>query len=132
MGIDVIRGVPGATGDYSSDLRLAPALDCLTSGRFDFTKAAGMLRELWDSVAVGTTIAVTADHSTPCAVGDHTCDPVPFCVATKGVDVVTQFDEFASARGGLGRFIGSSMLDVALRNNGGGGLRSLILPPSTC
>jgi 2,3-bisphosphoglycerate-independent phosphoglycerate mutase len=61
-------------------------------------------------------LALTADHSTPCCVKDHTGDPVPLVIYGKGVrtDRVRTFDEIACAEGGLGRLRGVDLLPVLM------------------
>ncbi len=65
-----------------------------------------------------TYIAITADHSTPCAIREHSADPVPVLIHGEGVlvDDVEVFGERACARGGLCRIRGNdfllSMLDM--------------------
>jgi len=59
---------------------------------------------------------LTADHSTPIAVMDHTGDPVPLVI--KGPDVrvdqVNQFHERAAANGGLCRIRGSDIMNILM------------------
>jgi 2,3-bisphosphoglycerate-independent phosphoglycerate mutase len=59
---------------------------------------------------------LTADHSTPIAVMDHTGDPVPLVI--KGPDVrvdqVNQFHERAAANGGLSRIRGSDIMNILM------------------
>jgi 2,3-bisphosphoglycerate-independent phosphoglycerate mutase len=57
-------------------------------------------------------IAITADHSTPCAIREHSADPVPVVIHGEGVlvDDVTTFGERACARGGLGRIRANDFL----------------------
>ncbi|KPJ63901.1 phosphoglycerate mutase [candidate division KD3-62 bacterium DG_56] len=59
-------------------------------------------------------LAVTADHSTPCAVGDHSGDPVPIAIIGPGVrtDSVTTFGERPCAHGGLHRIRGSDLMNI--------------------
>ncbi len=61
-----------------------------------------------------TVVCLTADHSTPVAVGDHTADPVPVVIWTADArrDPVEEYDEISAARGCLGRFSGLHLLDV--------------------
>ncbi|WP_457619938.1 2,3-bisphosphoglycerate-independent phosphoglycerate mutase [Methanopyrus sp.] len=61
-----------------------------------------------------TVVCLTADHSTPVTVGDHTADPVPVAIWTVDArrDPVEGYDEIAAARGCLGRFSGLRLLDV--------------------
>ena len=63
-----------------------------------------------------TIVALTADHSTPVIVGDHSGDPVPIAVVGKGVrvDDVKNFDEISGAKGGLGRIKGLDLMPLLL------------------
>ena len=59
---------------------------------------------------------LTADHSTPVSVMDHTGDPVPIII--KGpevkVDNVNCFNEKAAAYGGLCRIRGSDIMNILM------------------
>ena len=61
-------------------------------------------------------LVVTGDHTTACAIRDHTGEPVP--VALWGPDVrsdaVTTFGERSCATGGLGRLRGRDLLPVII------------------
>ncbi|WP_409199886.1 2,3-bisphosphoglycerate-independent phosphoglycerate mutase [Methanobrevibacter sp. DSM 116169] len=61
-------------------------------------------------------IFLTADHSTPISVMNHSGDPVP--VLIKGpevkVDKVTQYDEVSVAEGGLCRIRGSDVMNIMM------------------
>jgi 2,3-bisphosphoglycerate-independent phosphoglycerate mutase len=72
----------------------------------------GLLREKLS----GTCIAITADHSTPVSVGNHTADPVPLAIIGEGVrvDEVKRYDEISLAQGGFGRIKGKDLLPVML------------------
>ena len=61
-----------------------------------------------------TMIAITADHTTSVAIGDHTGDPVPICIHGEGVrsDSINKFDEFNCASGGLGRIRGRDLMPI--------------------
>lgn len=50
-----------------------------------------------------TVLCITADHSTPCVIREHSGDPVPILFATEGIrsDNSKQFDEISSARNSL-------------------------------
>jgi 2,3-bisphosphoglycerate-independent phosphoglycerate mutase len=63
-----------------------------------------------------TIITVTADHSTPCNVRDHSGDPVPVLISGPGVrrDSVEKFDEISCAQGGLGRIKGTNLIRIIL------------------
>lgn len=59
-----------------------------------------------------TVLVVTADHSTPCALKNHSADPVPVLFHGPGVrvDLVCTFDERACAQGVLGHFTGAELM----------------------
>jgi 2,3-bisphosphoglycerate-independent phosphoglycerate mutase len=63
-----------------------------------------------------TCIALTADHSTPVSVGNHSGDPVPLALYGNGVrkDRVTMYDEISLAHGGLGRIRGKELIPIML------------------
>ncbi len=63
-------------------------------------KALKPILELKDTLVV-----VTADHSTPVSVRDHSADPVPVTIMGPGVrvDAVRVYDEINAATGGLNR-----------------------------
>ncbi len=60
-------------------------------------------------------LIVTADHSTPVSVGEHTADPVPVVIVHEGVrtDDVRVFSEFEAYKGGLCRIRGKDLLNIA-------------------
>lgn len=57
-------------------------------------------------------IAVTADHSTPCAIHAHSADPVPLLISSDGLEPegALQFGESEAARGRLGRLRGPELV----------------------
>ena len=59
---------------------------------------------------------LTADHSTPISVMDHTGDPVPLVIRGPDVrvDQVNQFHERAAATGGLSRIRGSDIMNILM------------------
>lgn len=59
-------------------------------------------------------LVICGDHSTPCAIRDHSADPVPVVIHGDGVrvDEVTQFDEISCARGGLHRICGDALMPI--------------------
>ena len=65
-------------------------------------------------------IAVTGDHSTPCALKSHSWHPVPFLIKSDycGWDGVSEFGETACDRGGLGVFPAVSIIPLMLANAG--------------
>lgn len=62
----------------------------------------------------GCLIVICADHSTPCAIRDHSADPVPLVIRGDGVrtDAVLHFDEVSCAQGGLNRISGRSLMPI--------------------
>jgi 2,3-bisphosphoglycerate-independent phosphoglycerate mutase len=73
-----------------------------------------MLQKIIDGLGnpQDTHIAITADHSTPCAIREHSADPVPVVIYGEGVlvDDVTVFGERSCARGGLCRIHANDFL----------------------
>ncbi len=61
-------------------------------------------------------IVITGDHSTPCAVKDHSGDPVPIVFAGKTVrkDSNAEFGERVCSKGGLGRIKGNQVMSEIL------------------
>ncbi len=59
-------------------------------------------------------LCVTADHSTPIDVGDHSGDPVPIAIMGHGIrrDGVKKFDEISIIGGGLGRIRGVDLMNI--------------------
>jgi 2,3-bisphosphoglycerate-independent phosphoglycerate mutase len=73
-----------------------------------------MLQKVIDSLEEpqNTYIAVTADHSTPCSIQEHSADPVPVLIHGAGVlvDDVTAYGERTCAHGGLCRIRANDFL----------------------
>ena len=59
---------------------------------------------------------LTADHSTPISIMDHTGDPVPIVITGPGVrvDDVKEFGERAATHGGLCRIRGNNIMDILM------------------
>lgn len=59
---------------------------------------------------------LTADHSTPISIMDHTGDPVPLIISGPGirVDDVKAFGERAAIHGGLCRIRGSDIMNILM------------------
>ncbi len=76
-------------------------------------EALAPLKELIEEDVI---IALTADHSTPVPVMNHSADPVPLLIAGKHVrrDEVVHFDEISVARGCIGRIKGMDLLPIML------------------
>ncbi|MCG2705069.1 MAG: alkaline phosphatase family protein [Candidatus Omnitrophica bacterium] len=64
-----------------------------------------------------TVIAITADHSTPCAMKAHSADPVPLLVTGGGVapDGLKAFGESESKKGSLGKLIGPEIVPYLMK-----------------
>jgi len=62
-----------------------------------------------------TLLVLTADHSTPLTIKDHTGDPVPITMTGKGVrqDDIDSFDE-NTYKGGLLRICGEDLMPICL------------------
>jgi 2,3-bisphosphoglycerate-independent phosphoglycerate mutase len=130
-GMDVLN-VKGATGLPNTDVsaKFRAAVDALNRYEFVFVhvkpadnlgedgnckgkkefiektdRAAGIFFE------AGGIVTVTADHSTPCELKDHSGDPVPLLVYGNGRDGVEAFGERACISGRLGRMEGSEVME---------------------
>jgi 2,3-bisphosphoglycerate-independent phosphoglycerate mutase len=59
-------------------------------------------------------LAISADHSTPCAVGDHSGDPVPIVFWGPGVrpDGCRSYSERGVIGGGVGRIRGTDIMPI--------------------
>jgi len=139
VGIDVLE-VEGATGGLDTDM-IAKADAALTAlETYDLVilhikapdlcghdgkasekihvieKMDQMMGHLKAKLSADVIVAMTADHSTPVAVKDHSGDPVPLTVFGEGVrvDGVLSFDERSVAHGSLGRLRGRELMDVLL------------------
>ncbi|HMK54181.1 MAG TPA: 2,3-bisphosphoglycerate-independent phosphoglycerate mutase [Methanobacteriaceae archaeon] len=137
-GMDLID-VEGATGGVDTDLdSIAESIVSTAAQDYDFLLINidgadeaghdGNLEEKVDFIrrvdsVVGkvmdiknTVFILTADHSTPVAIMDHTGDPVPLVI--KGpevrVDDVNNFSERSAAKGGLCRIRGSDVMNIIM------------------
>ncbi len=136
LGMDTLE-VVGATGGVNTDMmaKAKAAISALQS--YDFVllhvKAADvyghdgdapgkveaikrlddMLGFLRDNIS-NNCIAITADHSTPVAVRNHSGDPVPLAIVGEGVrvDKVDRYDEVSAVQGGLGRIRGKDLMPI--------------------
>ena len=88
-----------------------PLRKCEVVRRLD--EMAGHIRESFRDDMV---IVFTADHSTPCSLGDHSGDPVPIAVYTPGNvrdDAVT-FSESGCTHGRIGRIRGKQIVPMCM------------------
>lgn len=139
VGMDVIE-VPGATGGLDTDFKAKgdAAIKALDTHDFVFMNVkacdiaghdgdfrlkvqvienidamlATMLKDLHEDVVV----VLTADHSTPVVVKDHSADPVPVAISGGGarIDHVKEFDEMSVSSGALGRIRGRDLMPTVL------------------
>jgi len=68
--------------------------------------------DVFDGLPKDTLLVVTADHSTPCELKQHSADPVPIMFHGAGVrvDDVDAFGERACAKGGMGHIEGKDIM----------------------
>ncbi len=61
-------------------------------------------------------LIVTADHSTPVNIRDHTADPVPITIVYEDVrrDDVDEFSELKAYKGGLCRICGLDLINIVM------------------
>ncbi len=73
-----------------------------------------MVKYLVDNCDADTYIVLTADHSTPVAVKDHSGDPVPIVFWGPGVrtDDVQTFGERSAAKGSVHRIRGTDIMNI--------------------
>jgi 2,3-bisphosphoglycerate-independent phosphoglycerate mutase len=139
VGIDPID-VPGATGGLDTDMIAkadaalkalethdlvilhvkAPDL-CGHDGKASekirvIERLDAMMGHLKSKLSGDLVLAITADHSTPVAIKEHSGDPVPLTIFGEGVrvDDVLSFDERSVARGALGRLRGQDLMNLLL------------------
>lgn len=137
VGMKIID-VPEATGGLDSDLMaMAKAIvkalethnfvlcnvkgadvgghDASVQAKIDLIeKMDAMVGYLMENSGSNTYIALTADHSTPVAVKDHSGDPVPIAFWGPGVrtDECKKFDERSVTRGGIHRIRGIDVMNI--------------------
>ena len=131
---------PGATGSYDTDMKgkIREAIKALARQDYDFVlvnikatdiaghdmlprkkvevieridEAMGYLLEILPEDIV---VVITADHSTPCSVGDHSGDAVPIMIYAEDSRAEGfEFNEVACAKGSL-RIRGSDLMQMIL------------------
>lgn len=137
VGMDITE-VPGATGGPDSNvMNMAKAIiEQLADHDFVLCNVKGpdlgghddnpqikldmiakldeMVGYLMASLPAGSYLLVTADHSTPCAIKDHSGDPVPIVFWGEGVrtDKCLRYDERSVTGGGLGRIRGIDVMKI--------------------
>jgi len=76
------------------------------------TRVDGALSNL--AIDESTLVTITADHTTPVSLKEHSGDPVPFLIRGKGVraDQTSSFNEYIAARGGMDRIYGRDIMPI--------------------
>jgi 2,3-bisphosphoglycerate-independent phosphoglycerate mutase len=80
-------------------------------------KIDGMVGHVLNHVDLGSTyLAVTADHTTSIATGNHEGDPVPIAITGPNIrcDNVKEFGERTCAEGGLNRIRGMDLMPILM------------------
>jgi len=140
LGMDVIE-VPEANGHVDSNIgkKANAAIKALEKYDFVFLHIKGTdeashdgnfaakteMLERIDTEVIGpilkkvdlknTTIVLTADHSTPLRLKQHSADPVPICIfGDVRTDDVTKYSERTCAKGGLLRICGRNLMGIIL------------------
>ncbi len=138
MGMETLEA-PGATGGIDTDMiaKAETALSALDKYDFvllhvkacdvyghdgDFQGKIGAIERLDEMLGLvrdrtsHCCVALTADHSTPVSVQNHSGDPVPLAIVGQGVrvDDVYRYDEISMSSGGLGRIRGKDLLPIML------------------
>jgi len=101
-----VKGSDNAShdGDLQKKIKMIEKIDML-------------VRYILDHVSLDETIiALTADHTTPINVKEHTGDPVPLAIVGAGVrrDYVKVFSEVDCAHGGLCRIRGADLMPTLM------------------
>lgn len=135
-GMQVLE-VVGATGTVETDLsaKIAASKEALKSFDFIFLhiKATDIYGENGDCLGkknfiekidkslgglerTKAVLAITADHSTPCSLKDHSKDPVPLLIYKDGLeaDSVSKFGESYAKNGKLGEIDGREFMKIFL------------------
>ena len=136
VGMEIID-VKGATGTADSDLmaKASAAKNALSDCDFVFVHVKAtdnfshdgdvngkvkMIEKIDKMVGylmkTGAYILLTGDHSTPCALKNHSADPLPIAIYGEGVrvDSVRKYDEIACMAGGLGHIKGLDVMPLIL------------------
>ena len=102
-----IKGTDEAShdGDFDSKKSMIERIDKEVIGR--------ILKHLKDTKDI--TIVLTADHSTPLSIKQHSADPVPIAIlGDVRADDVKRFTERDCAKGGLNRICGINLMDIIM------------------
>ncbi len=96
----------GHDGDASEKIRVIERID-------------QMMGRLKAGLGPDVVVALTADHSTPVSIKDHSGDPVPVTILGEGirVDEIPHFDERSAARGALGHIRGVDLMPILMNQS---------------
>jgi len=97
---------PAHDGDFQKKKEILQLID-----KFFFAKLLSKIN--LDNII----IAVTADHSTPCALKAHSDDPVPILVCGGSIqpDKISCFSEREAAAGSLGKLLGKDIMTLLIK-----------------
>jgi 2,3-bisphosphoglycerate-independent phosphoglycerate mutase len=98
---------PAHDGDFNKKKEIIEAID-----KFFFTALLANLD------IANTVIAVTADHSTVCAIKAHSADPVPILVSGGSIkpDGSLSFSEKAAKLGSIGELLGREIMPLLVKS----------------
>lgn len=73
-----------------------------------------LVREILENIKEPYAIAILPDHPTPCKIGTHTNEPVPFAIYSPSIkpDENTKFDEITAKKGGFGFIENRSIISI--------------------
>ncbi len=139
LGLDLVK-VQGSTGGLDTDTEAMGRAAISTLERYDFVmmnvkgcdiaghdgdaRAKVRMIEKIDEMVSGmipcldeaTHVVLTADHSTPVSIMNHSGDPVPICIFGNQVrtDDVVEYGERSCSKGDLGRIRGMDIMNILL------------------
>jgi 2,3-bisphosphoglycerate-independent phosphoglycerate mutase len=139
LGMEVVD-VPGATGMPDTDIgaKMRASLRLMADHDFVYMHLKGTdvcshkgdargkaqflqrfddaLQELDSDFLSSNVLAITGDHSTPCARAMHSGEPVPLliCGPSSRADDTSTFDELSASGGGIGRVHGRDLMPLLL------------------
>jgi len=78
-----------------------------------------LIGEIIKKIDTPYAIAILSDHPTPCEIGTHTADPVPFVIFSPFInsDKVSKFDETNVKKGGFGLVTNKSIISMLIAKN---------------
>jgi len=91
-----------AAGHDNKPLEKKDMIEIIDKKLFSFLKKLAIKKNI--------KLAVTADHSTPCNLKEHSADPVPVLLFGKEQDSTKSFDEIQAREGSLGKMLGKDFL----------------------